>query len=71
MVDPWEATQSEYQRTAVVLDHFNDEINQVFGGAVTKDGASYARWHSYLFNQAFLKANGAKSALCYLQDQIS
>lgn len=27
MVDAWESLQDEYQRTAVVLDHFNDEIN--------------------------------------------
>jgi hypothetical protein len=32
MVDPWEAFQS-YQRTAVVLDHFDHEINTVLGGA--------------------------------------
>jgi hypothetical protein len=32
MVDPWEAFQS-YQRTAVVLDHFDYEINTVLGGA--------------------------------------
>ncbi|KAI0039808.1 Nucleotidylyl transferase [Auriscalpium vulgare] len=31
MVDPWEAFQS-YQRTAVVLDHFEYEINTVLGG---------------------------------------
>ncbi|KAI0062410.1 Nucleotidylyl transferase [Artomyces pyxidatus] len=31
MVDPWEAVQS-YQRTAVVLDHFEHEINTVLGG---------------------------------------
>ncbi|CAO1626971.1 unnamed protein product [Sympodiomycopsis kandeliae] len=27
MVDAWESLQDEYQRTAVVLDHFNDELN--------------------------------------------
>lgn len=27
MVDAWESLQDEYQRTAVVLDHFDDEIN--------------------------------------------
>ncbi|KAL7267531.1 Nicotinamide/nicotinic acid mononucleotide adenylyltransferase 1 [Rhizina undulata] len=32
MVDPWEAIQTEYQPTAVVLDHFAWEINQVIGG---------------------------------------
>jgi nicotinamide mononucleotide adenylyltransferase len=32
MMDPWEAFQS-YQRTAVVLDHFDYEINTVLGGA--------------------------------------
>jgi nicotinamide mononucleotide adenylyltransferase len=37
MVDPWEAFQS-YQRTAVVLDHFDYEINTVRGGVVTQDG---------------------------------
>ncbi|KIJ55090.1 hypothetical protein M422DRAFT_63292 [Sphaerobolus stellatus SS14] len=38
MVDPWEAFQPEYQRTAVVLDHFDHEINEVFGGVVTDEG---------------------------------
>lgn len=37
MVDPWEAFQS-YQRTAVVLDHFDHEINEVLGGVQTEDG---------------------------------
>jgi hypothetical protein len=32
MVDPWEAFQS-YQRTAIVLDHFDYEVNTVLGGA--------------------------------------
>lgn len=27
MVDAWESLQDEYQRTAVVLDHFNEELN--------------------------------------------
>lgn len=39
MVDPWEAFQPEYQRTAVVLDHFNHDINTVFGGVTTRSGA--------------------------------
>lgn len=38
MVDPWEAFQEEYQRTAVVLDHFDYEINQVLGGVTTEEG---------------------------------
>jgi nicotinamide mononucleotide adenylyltransferase len=37
MVDPWEAVQS-YQRTAVVLDHFDYEINTKLGGVSTDDG---------------------------------
>ncbi|EJD08410.1 Nucleotidylyl transferase [Fomitiporia mediterranea MF3/22] len=37
MVDPWEAFQA-YQRTAVVLDHFDYEINEVLGGVETEDG---------------------------------
>ncbi|KAF5393260.1 hypothetical protein D9757_000509 [Collybiopsis confluens] len=37
MVDPWEAFQS-YQRTAVVLDHFDHELNIVLGGVQTGDG---------------------------------
>ncbi|KAJ7287184.1 hypothetical protein C8J57DRAFT_578985 [Mycena rebaudengoi] len=37
MVDPWEAFQ-DYQRTAVVLDHFDYHINTVLGGAQTEDG---------------------------------
>jgi len=38
MVDSWEAFQPEYQRTAVVLDHFDHEINGVFGGVTTQEG---------------------------------
>lgn len=38
MVDPWEAVQS-YQRTAVVLDHFEHEINTRLGGIATADGS--------------------------------
>jgi len=37
MVDPWEAVQS-YQRTAIVLDHFDHEINTVLGGVQTAAG---------------------------------
>ncbi|KAK7036419.1 Nicotinamide/nicotinic acid mononucleotide adenylyltransferase 1 [Paramarasmius palmivorus] len=37
MIDPWEAFQS-YQRTAVVLDHFDHELNTVRGGVRTVDG---------------------------------
>jgi len=37
MVDHWEAFQS-YQRTAIVLDHFDHEINTVLGGVHTQDG---------------------------------
>jgi nicotinamide mononucleotide adenylyltransferase len=37
MVDPWEAFQT-YQRTAVVLDHFDHELNVALGGVQTEDG---------------------------------
>ncbi|KAG8958976.1 hypothetical protein FRC03_008562 [Tulasnella sp. 419] len=37
MVDPWEAAQPEYQRTAVVLDHFDEYINGE-GGIALADG---------------------------------
>lgn len=37
MVDGWEAFQN-YQRTAVVLDHFDHEINGVLGGVQTQEG---------------------------------
>lgn len=37
MVDPWEAFQN-YQRTAVVLDHFDFEINTILGGVQTQEG---------------------------------
>lgn len=39
MVDDWEASQPEYQRTAVVLEHFDREINDVHGGVEDEDGA--------------------------------
>ncbi|KAF5097126.1 hypothetical protein D0Z00_002524 [Geotrichum galactomycetum] len=38
MVDAWESLQPNYQRTAVVLDHFNHEINIVRGGIATSSG---------------------------------
>lgn len=39
MVDAWESLQDEYQRTAVVLDHFNEEINGgPNGGVLLQDG---------------------------------
>jgi len=37
MVDSWEAFQS-YQRTAIVLDHFDHEINTILGGVTTQEG---------------------------------
>ncbi|KAN0066117.1 Nicotinamide/nicotinic acid mononucleotide adenylyltransferase 1 [Thecaphora frezii] len=39
MVDAWESLQGEYQRTAVVLDHFDEEINGGSeGGVLLSDG---------------------------------
>ena len=38
MVDPWEAMQKEYSRTALVLDHIDREVNAVRGGALTASG---------------------------------
>lgn len=38
MVDPWEPMQKEYIPTAQVLDHFDEQINQVRGGIDTGDG---------------------------------
>lgn len=39
MVDPWEASQAEYQRTAVVLEHFDQELNQgPNGGVMLRNG---------------------------------
>lgn len=40
MVDAWESLQDEYQRTAVVLDHFHEEINGPNnGGVLLSDGS--------------------------------
>jgi nicotinamide mononucleotide adenylyltransferase len=38
MVDPWEAVHTDYMPTALVLDHFDHEINEVLGGAERPDG---------------------------------
>lgn len=38
MVDPWEAEQKEYKPTAQVLDHFDNEINNIRGGIDMGDG---------------------------------
>ena len=39
MVDDWEALQTQYQRTALVLDHFDQEINKLRGGVEDIEGA--------------------------------
>jgi len=38
MCDNWEASKPEYTRTALVLDHFQHEINEVRGGVQTRSG---------------------------------
>ncbi|KAI8909704.1 hypothetical protein EDD86DRAFT_232373 [Gorgonomyces haynaldii] len=38
MVDPWEASQTVYTRTAKVLDHFEEELNGKGGGFLHPDG---------------------------------
>lgn len=38
MVDDWEASQPEYQRTAVDLERFDREINTVLGGIEDEQG---------------------------------
>ena len=40
MVDEWEASQSDYQRTALVLEHFDREVNERLGGIEDEEGAS-------------------------------
>jgi len=41
MVDEWEASQPEYQPTAVVLEHFDREINAVHGGVEDLNGVKH------------------------------
>lgn len=38
MVDAWESLQPKYTRTALVLDHLNEEINIKRGGIMTRSG---------------------------------
>jgi nicotinamide mononucleotide adenylyltransferase len=38
MVDSFEADRTEYTRTALVLDHFDRELNENLGGVQTKEG---------------------------------
>lgn len=38
MVDTWEAESAEYQPTALVLDHFDQEINQIRKGIESENG---------------------------------
>lgn len=40
MVDAWESLQPKYTRTALVLDHFNEEINIKRNGVLSKSGDS-------------------------------
>lgn len=50
MVDSWESRQSMYQRTAVVLDHFDYELNQVGGGIKTQSGMYISSWLNIIPN---------------------
>lgn len=38
MVDPWEASKKDYTPTAVVLDHFDEELNGKMGGVELPNG---------------------------------
>ncbi|KAG8900454.1 hypothetical protein FRB99_006037 [Tulasnella sp. 403] len=40
MVDPWEASQEEYQRTAIVLEHFDEHLNGA-GGIQLQGGQTF------------------------------
>ncbi|CAG8544184.1 20060_t:CDS:2 [Racocetra persica] len=51
MVDAWETLQNEYTQTAIVMDHFNEEINNKRGGIMTTDvpegqNHAFSRWRS-------------------------
>ena len=46
MVDRWEPLQSQYVRTAKVLDHFDDELNGKGGGLLLEDGESRRQIHA-------------------------
>lgn len=51
MVDSWESRQEQYQRTALVLDHFHHELNVVGGGIKTKEGnVSSLRFYGFAEN---------------------
>lgn len=43
MVDSWESRQVTYQRTAIVLDHFDNELNIQGGGIKTQSGKSLSK----------------------------
>ncbi|KAL5039888.1 Nicotinamide/nicotinic acid mononucleotide adenylyltransferase 1 [Batrachochytrium dendrobatidis] len=56
MVDPWEPSQPKYIRTALVLDHFEQELNSgADGGVLMSDGMSL-----------LLIFNGPIILICYL-----
>ncbi|KAG0166611.1 hypothetical protein DFQ28_003024 [Apophysomyces sp. BC1034] len=38
MVDSWESRQPTYQRTAIVLDHFDQQLNALGNGILTAKG---------------------------------
>lgn len=41
MVDAWESLQDEYQRTAIVLDHFHEELNRKERHGIRLSDGSY------------------------------
>lgn len=58
MIDPWEACQPKYQPTAVVLDHFDHQVNEVLGGIETSTGQYMCLLHQRLTDPLTSPAKG-------------
>lgn len=72
MVDAWESLKGEYTRTALVMDHFNEELNERRGGVKASDGRFLLTFlflsllihlsiHSYFFFHFRIRRQDTKS----------
>jgi len=69
MVDPWEAGQGSYQRTAVVLQHFEEELNGAGKGVRGKDGEF--QFFFLLTKDARASSRGEAHASCFVLVRVS
>ncbi|OBT59743.1 hypothetical protein VE04_00231 [Pseudogymnoascus sp. 24MN13] len=70
MVDPWEALQEKYTPTALVLDHFEHEINVVQGGVLDDLEHILGRYGTFIVERTGTDIDDALSSLQAWKEKI-